>query len=226
MVLHESTFHKKYRAQIMKAFFSLASGIMFLIAFIPYAAAVWKDRRLPSGTLGKAEPSKVSWLIWAVLDVIALQGMHAKNAVNGQIVDAVSGAGVMTIMAFKYGNKSWDKIDVFCLVGAAVGFVMIFINPEYAIITSAITGLIGSISTFTSAWKDPGKENKLAWTLFWTSCLMAMIAIPKWTIADVVQPLTFTLIESTMMVILFVPRQQRADPVAIPSVLERKYHVS
>jgi len=69
--------------------------------------------------------------------------------------------------------------------------------------TSCAVAFIGSFPTFISAWKDPRKENKLAWTIFWLSCICAMIAIPRITFADAAQPTTFFLIESVMMYILY-----------------------
>jgi hypothetical protein len=72
------------------------------------------------------------------------------------------------------------------------------------IVTSQIVCFLGSIPTFVSAWEDPSKEDKTAWTIFWISCVCAVLAIPAWTLADALQPLNFFAIQSVMMLILFV----------------------
>jgi hypothetical protein len=129
--------------------------------------------------------------------------MLAKHAVNGQIVGAIIGAWVIVFLALKYGTPGWTRLDKFCLAGAIIGIALWKLDPAFAIMASNITAFLGSIPTFVSAWNDPGKENRTAWTIFWISCACAIVAIPALTLADTVQPITFFLIESTMMFILY-----------------------
>lgn len=180
----------------MKNIISIIAGVLFVIGFVPYIRAILRK---------ETKPAKTSWIIWASLDYIVLAGMIATHTVNGQIVGAVIGATIVIGLAMKYGTSDWAKIDIFCLIGAIFGIVLwrIFGNPVFGIITSCVAAFIGSFPTFLSAWKDPGHEDKLAWTIFWASCVCAMIAIPKWTLADVAQPATFFTIESIMMYILY-----------------------
>jgi hypothetical protein len=126
--------------------------------------------------------------------------------VNGQILGAVVGVWIVIILALKRGTPGWTNLDKLCLVGAALGIVLwqTFNNPVLAIVTSQIVIFLGSIPTFVSAWQDPSRENKLAWTIYWISCILAVFAIPKWTFQDAGQPINFLLIESIMMFILYV----------------------
>ena len=68
---------------------------------------------------------------------------------------------------------------------------------------------IGSIPTFVSAWKNPAGEDRVAWTIFWTSCIFAMIAIPRMTLADAGQPITFLFIQTVMVSILYLTSPTR-----------------
>ncbi|MDP3793561.1 MAG: hypothetical protein Q8R07_02295, partial [Candidatus Uhrbacteria bacterium] len=63
---------------------------------------------------------------------------------------------------------------------------------------------LGSMPTFVSAWRDPSKEDRTAWAIFWLSCVVAIIAIPRWTLMDAAQPIIFTVIESIMMYLLWI----------------------
>ncbi len=181
----------------MKAIFSVLAGVLFFVGFIPYILSVIRK---------ETKPAKASWIIWASLDTITIAGMYAKDAVNGQILGAVLGAWVVVGFALKYGTPGWTKLDKFCLCGAVFGIVLwqVFSNPVLGIMTSLGVAFLGSIPTFVSAWKDPGREDKLAWTIFWISCVCAVIAIPQWTLADAGQPITFGVIESIMMYILYI----------------------
>lgn len=181
----------------MKEIFSVIAGLLFVGAFVPYIRAILQK---------ETKPAKASWLIWASLDTITLAGMFFKDTVNGQILGAVLGAWVVAVLALKYGTLGWTKLDKFCIGGAVIGIVLwqVFNDPVFGIITSLIVIFLGSIPTFTSAWRDPSRENKLAWTIFWISCVCAIIAVPQWTLADAAQPITFLVIETVMMYILFV----------------------
>lgn len=173
------------------------SGILFLAGFVPYAFSILK---------GKTKPAKASWVIWVTLDTITLAGMMAKNSVNGQIVGAVVGGWLIVALALKYGVRGWTSLDRFCLGGALGGVALwvAFNSPVMGLSVSVSIVFLGSFPTFVSAWRNPNREDKVAWTLFWISCVFAVVAIPKWTLQDAMQPITFFLIESTMMYLLYI----------------------
>lgn len=185
---------------------SVVSGILFVAGFIPYIRAILR---------GETKPAKASWIIWASLDYIVLAGMVAEKTVNGQILGAVIGATIVIGLAMKYGTPGWTKVDIFCLAGAVLGITLwlIFSNPVFGIMTSCTVAFVGSFPTFMSAWKDPSREDRVAWTIFWLSCVCAMVAIPRLTLADAAQPTTFFVIESVMMFVLYV-RKARIAHVA------------
>ncbi|MFA6050511.1 MAG: hypothetical protein WC761_04930 [Candidatus Paceibacterota bacterium] len=188
----------------MKDFLSLVAGVLFVIAFFPYGKAILSTKKLPSGHPDKVEPAKVSWIIWAVLDTLTLIGMWIKHAVNGQIIAAAFGAWVIVILAVKYGASKWTKLDKVCLCGAFTSIALMYVNPVFALVASLSATFVGAIPTFQSAWNNPAKEDKLAWTIFWVSCLIALCAVPQWTMADAGQPITFTLIETIIVLLLYI----------------------
>ena len=188
----------------MKDMFSVLAGLLFIAAFVPYIRSILKK---------ETKPAKASWIIWASLDTITLTGMFFKEAVNGQILGAIFGAWIVVVLTLKYGIPGWTKLDKFCLGGAILGIILwqIFSDPTFGIMTSLSVVFLGSIPTFMSAWKYPSRENKLAWIIFWVSCIFALIAIPRWTLADAAQPITFFAIETIMMYILFVHPRMLAN---------------
>ena len=176
---------------------SVLAGVLFVVGFVPYIRAIFT---------GTTKPAKASWIIWASLDTITIAGMCAKHSLNGQIIGAVAGAWIVVALSVKYGTKGWTWLDEFCLIGAVLGVVLwkAFSNPTLGIVTSNSIVFLGSIPTFVSAFKDPTKEDKLGWTIFWLSCICAVVAIPKFTFDDAFQPIVFLSIETIMMFLLYI----------------------
>jgi hypothetical protein len=112
----------------------------------------------------------------------------------------------VVILALKYGKSGWTTSDKRCLGGAVIGIAMwiLFDDPVFGIIISLIVGFLGSFLTFESAWEDPSREDKLAWALFWTSCIFALFAIPEWTLEDASQPIAYFATDSIMIYLLFI----------------------
>jgi hypothetical protein len=117
----------------------------------------------------------------------------------------VLGAWIVAILAFKFGTTAWSKLDLACIVIAVIGVLgwQTTNDPVFAIVASSIAVLAGAVPTIVSAWKDPSKEDRVAWTIFWLSCVCAMLAIPQWTPEDAVQPSVFFTIETAMVAILY-----------------------
>jgi len=200
-----------------KDVFNVLAGFVFVLAFVPYIiATVRKDT--------DESPIWTTWLIWATLDSITLTGVYQEKAVdhltvidtlgavNGSLLGAVVGAWIVTVLSVIYGKSRWTLLEKFCLAGAGLGIYLLFVldNPTIAIAVSLSVVFIGSIPTINSARKDPTKENKLAWTMYWVACICGLIAIPAMTVEDAAQPITFFAVESIMMYTLFVrPRMLR-----------------
>ncbi len=177
--------------------FSALAFVLFMCAFLPYIKAT---------ILRETKPAKSSWTVWGFLDLIVFVTMWKQGVLNGQILGAVLGSGIIVALALKFGEKGWTLQDKVCLLGAGVGIVLwyVFDSPFLGMMTSLGIIFWAAIPTFIGAWKNPAGENRMAWTLFWLSCVAALLAVPSWTIADAAQPVTFFLIESVMMYLLFV----------------------
>lgn len=196
-----------------KEFLSLAAGVIGFTGYIPYIISIIR---------GRTKPAKVTWLIWATLDVVTLTAMYLEGALNGPIVAALVGASVITVLSFRYGTSQWTALDKVCLTGTAIGVIFLKMNPLLALSTSLGLIFLGSIPTFVSAWKDPARENLIAWTIFSFSALLSVVAIPMWTLANAEQPLTFLAINGTILsFVLFRPRSTHAPVVYVAKTIPR-----
>lgn len=201
----------------MKDFLSIAAGVVFCLGFVPYiwgilkpkvgwrrlnALISWLDSRSPT----PVKPVRVTWFIWTVLDVLLLVGMHSAGATNGQIIAAVFCGLMVFVLSLKYGKHGWGWVDIGCLVGAIIGIALwqVYQDVFWGIVIFLVIGSFGAVPTFWSAWKDPSREDRLAWMIWWVSCVLTIVAIPQWTLADAGQPLLFFVVESVMVLILLI----------------------
>lgn len=189
----------------MEKILAIAAAVFLGLANLPYWWAIIR---------GKGKPVRASWLIWATLDTITFSGMYAAGTLTPQVATAAFGVWVIFALSLWRGRPGWTRVDKLCLLGAAIGILLwqYFDDPALAIVTSQFTAQIGCIPTYLSAWEDPSRESRFAWTLTWTSSVFAILAIPQWTIEDATAPLSFFLNSSTMLFIFAIrARQKRAQ---------------
>ncbi len=181
----------------MKKTINTVSGILFFVAFLPYVWAIVNHQTVPS---------PVSWAIWACVDTLVLLAMKKEKAPIGQITGAVAGAWIITLLAVIFGKPTMGSIEWVSIVGAVTGIILWQKtgNAVLAIICSQLAIFIGAFPTFANGYNNPSLENSLAWTIWFVSCLFALFAIKKWNLAEALQPITFTVIEATMVILVVI----------------------
>lgn len=174
---------------------SAISGVVFLGGFYSYICAIIRKETVPV---------KITWTLGAILDMVTFFGMMAKKTLNFQIVGACVGSVIVMLLSWKHGSSGWKPIDVICAMSASLGILLwiIFGNSEIGISISCITMLVSCVPMFKATWIDPSKEDKVSWTIFLISCIFELFALTKLTIADAAQPITFTIIELTMVLLI------------------------
>ncbi len=174
-----------------------ASGVLQIVAFLPYIWAM---------VHGQTVPSPVTWTIWASVDTLAFLAMKKERALNGQIIAAVIGAWTITVLALIFGKPTMGSIEWVSIAGAVAGIVLWQKtgNAVLAIICSQVATFAGAIPTFVGGYTNPSQEDPIAWSIWFVSCVCALLAIKKWNLANALQPLTFTVIETTMVVLVVI----------------------
>ncbi|MEK7610505.1 MAG: hypothetical protein AAB468_02035 [Patescibacteria group bacterium] len=190
----------------IKVILSTCSGLVFIIAFFPYIRAIVRR---------ETSPRKATWLVWAVGDIIILTGMIAKGTVSGLMIGAVLGATSTFLLSLKFGEPGWSARDKVCisLSGIAIVLWLYFGDSNFGISFSLLALTIAVWPTYVSAWNKPENEDKRGWILFNLANVFAVLAIPRWTFADVAPPFTFMAIDIPMLYLLFVRPLSQVVPV-------------
>ena len=173
------------------------SGVLFFVAFLPYIWAIVN---------GQTVPSLVTWAIWAIVDTLALLAMRKEKAACGQLTGCVIGAWIITVLALAFGKPTMGSIEWVSIAAAVIGIVLWQKtgNAVLAIICSQVAVFAGAIPTFVGAYTNPLQEDPLAWSIWLVSCVCALFAIRKWNLANALQPLTFTMIQTIMVILVII----------------------
>lgn len=171
---------------------NVISGVLFFVAFLPYVWAIVNHQTVPS---------PVTWAIWASVDTLVLLAMRKEKAPVGQITGAVAGAWFITALALIFGKPTMGSVEWISIVGALTGTILWKKtgNAVLQIVCSQLAVFIGSFPTFVTAYNTPAQENPWAWSIWFASCVCALLAVKKWTLAEALQPLNFTVIETVMV---------------------------
>ncbi len=174
---------------------NVLSGVLFFVAFIPYVWAI---------THGQTVPSPVTWAIWASVDTLTLFAMIKEKAVIGQITGAVIGAWVVTILAIFYGNPTMGSVEWISIIGALAGVILWKFtgNALLAVICAQLAVLIGAVPTIVGVYTGVLLEDPIAWSLWSFSCIPAFLAIKKWDMANVLQPLSFAVVDLSIFALV------------------------
>ena len=174
-----------------------ASGVLAIVGFFPYIWAILHHQTVPS---------PITWAIWAGVDLLILVAMIKKKATIGQIVGSTIGALLILAFALLFGKSEMNIAEWASIAIAIAGIVLWKKNGDaiFGIISGQIALLAGAIPTFIKTYNNPLEEDPLSWCIWWASCVFALMAIKKWNLENALQPLTFTVIETTMVTLVVI----------------------
>jgi len=177
---------------------NVLAGVLFFVAYIPYAIAVIH---------GDAVPSIATWIVWAVVDTLGAVAMKKKGAESGQITAAAIGAWSIFILSLIYGDMKMGTIEGISITGAVVGIIFWKKTNDalVAIICSQVVLFIGAIPTIVNVWSNPADEDLFTWSLWLISTVCALIAVKKWDVANALQPINFLVIELPVVFLIIRP---------------------
>ncbi len=133
--------------------------------------------------------------------------MKKEKALNGLITAGVVRAWTITFFALVFGGKpTMGSIEWVSIIGAVTGIVLWQVKGDaiYGIICSQIATFAGAFPTFVGGYMSPAQEDPFAWSIWFASCVCALLAIKKWNLANALQPLTWTSIETTMVFLVII----------------------
>jgi hypothetical protein len=194
----------------MSEFFGTLSGLLLLIAGIPYVIDILK---------GRTHPHRGSFLIWSVLGAIAFSSQLAEGAVWSLVLPAADTLVTLIVfgLSIKYGVGGLNRRDITALIIAGLALVAWYYTrqPLVALLITIGIDAIGTLLTLHKTYLRPHTETLSAWTLAALGGVAAGLAVEDISFALLVYPLYTVLANGSIAAIIWLragkPRKARDE---------------
>ena len=152
--------------------FGVLSGILSLVAFLPY---------INDTIAGRTQPQRASWFIWSVLGAISFATIYASGATAslGFVGVQVSGTILIFVLSLWRGTGTLLRgSDCKVLFAAGLGLLLWHLTDRavYALSVSIGISLLGGLVTIAKAYNRPSSETVSFWVWSGVSAAFALAA--------------------------------------------------
>jgi len=138
----------------LRVIFAALSSLLGISAFSPYIRDIFQR---------KTEPHSYSWLIWSLLQTIAVIAMLRGGAglgVAALAAGALLCAGVF-ILSLRYGTRNITSFDTVCPLGALIAIsIYVFLrNALLSVWIVVLTDLIGFLTNMEKVIRGTSDRN-------------------------------------------------------------------
>lgn len=191
----------------MRNLFVVLSGIISLIAYVPYAVAMIRSK-------GAVRPNRAGWLVWWLVDATMLWALYSAYAYSAMPMFAgfTIGSSVILLLSLKNGDMQFSALDITCIAVAVIGIVVwrMFAvdNPEVSVVANVVAATMGAIPTFVKSVQHPESEDMLTWQIFAVGGLLSVIAVSKFTLVDAFPPIAVNLLQFGVIFSILIGRKR------------------
>jgi hypothetical protein len=169
--------------------FGVIAGVLALLAAIPYIRDTIK---------GETRPNRVTWLIWVILQTIALFAQISgggRDSLLLTIGDLIASATIL-LLAFVKGESKWHWIDRMALIGAGIGLILWYAlnQPIVALAVTIFIDLCGAVPTLRKSFVDPDSETRSTWWIVGIGAIFGVLAVGKVDVTLLVYPIYLAVI--------------------------------
>lgn len=158
----------------MRFIVSITSGLLCLIAYVPYIRNILK---------GRTKPERMSWLLWFVLGMISFSAQASLGATFSLVLSAVLTLGslVIFILSLRFGTGGLTRRDMVALVLSVVGFGLWIVTnrPLIALCINIVIGSLGTLLTILKIKEQPNSETSSTWLLASIAGLLSLLSINR-----------------------------------------------
>lgn len=188
--------------------FGIMAGIASFVAITHYVIAIFKK-----GT----RPSQAAWWSWGLIALVYATSNWAADASWQVLILPVwlcFSQLFVAVLSLRYGDSKWDKLNLWCVVGAIIAGFGITVwhstgDPRTALIIAIIADCFASVPNFRHAWTHPEEEDRFGWLFGWISAIFALLAIEHRNLTDASFGIYFFFTMTAVMILVWRPYRKR-----------------
>lgn len=131
----------------------VAFGVLGVVDTVPYVRDIGRRSTVPH---------RGSWLIWAVLAIVALESQRADGARWSLVPLAIQAAGttLVSVLSIRLGCGGLSRTDAGLVGLAAAGVVGSHVSDEPIVATTCVIAAdhLAALMMVPKAWRDPHSE--------------------------------------------------------------------
>ncbi|MEM6667397.1 MAG: hypothetical protein AAF638_13450 [Pseudomonadota bacterium] len=191
---------------LLSPYLGVTSGVLAFLCFLPYIRDVLMRR---------TRPLRSSWLIWAVVTVIAFSAQVAEGAgpslwFSGSIA---TGSCVVFALSLHHGMGAYlDRADLAALLLSGLGLMLwaLTSRPEIALFCAIGISSMAGLLTLRKAFRSPWTETLSKWVIGSFAALMAVMSVGEFNAVLQAQPIYLTLLHVSVTTAILWGRQRQA----------------
>jgi hypothetical protein len=168
---------------------------------------------------GSTRPHRGSWLVWAVIGVVAAASHGAGGARWSLVVLIVQALATLLVLAvaMRHGVGRLTPTNLAMLAVAAVGIVgwLTLTDPTAATACAAAADGAGLVAVVPKTWADPQSETLATYALAGITGLLATLAVGALDTALLLFPVYFCLGNTGMAALIAVRRRSGSGGPAV-----------
>lgn len=161
---------------------------------------------------GNTKPRIVTWIIWIITNGIAsLAAFYSREYPTALLLATVVVLMLIIVSAgWRKGDKSIQKIDIGCFIGAIFGIILwrLLGSADISIIILIATEIIGGLPTIIHAWEKPTEETFVTYFVTFLGSLCILITVDSFTITGFAYPLHMVLFNILISLIIMFRRKR------------------
>ena len=185
----------------MKEFIGFVTIVLAFVALIPYIADIFRR---------KTKPHIFTWIVWAIVTILAFLGQWQKGGGAGSWTTGVTGLLTIFIafISFKYGSKDITKSDTLIFIAALLAIIpwLLTSDPTLSIIILTTVDVLAFIPTMRKTIKDPGSETFVSYVLHAIRHGLSITALAQYNIATYLYPSALAIMNVIIMLIILKSR--------------------
>jgi hypothetical protein len=188
------------------ATFAMLGGALGAAESIPYLRDTWR---------GSTVPHRGSWLIWGVIEVVAVEAQRADGARWSLIPLITQAVGTCLVFALSIrlgsGGVSRVELALIALAGAGVLGWFSVDEPVIATICVIAADFVAAMMMLPKAWREPHSETMSTFALASLGGLTAMGSVGVLSLPLLMYPVYFALVNAALTLVIGLRRPRVWD---------------